>query len=114
MADNCFVAGDAAEFLRKGAPLRMAVQFSIAQGNLAAANILRSNRNNPPAKYVPLDLGFVIPMANNKSCGRVMGVNLKGALPTLMHYLMCIYRTRGLINKLRLIRELIKINQRKG
>ncbi|MFC1658290.1 NAD(P)/FAD-dependent oxidoreductase [Candidatus Omnitrophota bacterium] len=109
LAEGCFVAGDAAQFLSRGMPLRMAVQFSIAQGNLAALNILRSIEGKPLAKYIPLDLGFVIPMANNKSCGRVLGINLKGLFPTLLHYQMCAYRTYGFINKLRLARELIHL-----
>jgi len=107
LTESCFVAGDAGQFLDRGNPLRMAVQFSIVQGRIAALNILRSIKGTPLIKYKPLDLGYIIPMANNNSCGRVFGVNLRGRFPTALHYLMCIYRTRGFTNKLNLLRDLI-------
>ncbi|MCK9430536.1 MAG: FAD-dependent oxidoreductase [Candidatus Omnitrophica bacterium] len=105
---GCFCAGDAALFITKGNPIRMAVQFSIAEGAQTADNIIRSIKKLPLKKFQPRDLGFIIPMANNRSCGAVFGLNLKGFLPTLLHFMMCIYRSYGLRNKIGLTVNLAK------
>jgi len=107
-AQGCFAAGDAANFSYKDNFLRMAVQFAITEGELAADNIHRSIKGSPLKKYRPLDLGYVIPMANNRSCGRVMGIEVKGLLATFLHYSMCICRSLGLKNKLGLLIALLK------
>ncbi len=105
---DCFCAGDTALFTKENNSLRMAVQFAITEGNHVADNIVRLIKKLPPRKFNPIDLGYIIPMANNKSCGRVFGLNLKGFLPTLSHFAMCIYRLSGLRNKIGLIGNLIK------
>lgn len=105
--DNCFVAGDCAFLLNKTLSLRMAVQFAITQGSLAAANILESTRGRRLHKYSPLDLGFVVPMANNRSCGRISGLGLRGRVPTLLHFLMCIFRSQGAKNRLAILGQLL-------
>lgn len=105
--ENCFVVGDAADFPYRGSHLRMAVQFAIFQGRLAAANIVRSINGAPLKKYRPIDFGYIIPMANNKSCGIVMGIYVTGFLATFLHYLMCIYRSFSLKNKLGILNNLI-------
>jgi len=105
---NCFCAGDTAFFVKENNPLRMAVQFAIAEGIQAADNIIRSIKKLPLKKFKPRDLGFIIPMANNKSCGEVFGLNFKGLLPTLLHFAMCIYRSCGLRNKIGLAGNLTK------
>ncbi|MCX5713087.1 MAG: hypothetical protein NTY47_08570 [Candidatus Omnitrophica bacterium] len=99
--------GDSAQVASKAGFLRMAVQFSILQGVSAAGNIKHLLHSKPLKKYNPVDLGYIIPMANNRSCGQIMGIDLKGRLPTLMHYLMCIYRSFGIKNRLGIIKELI-------
>ncbi len=104
---NCFAAGDAAQVVYSGQPLRMSVQFAITQGRRAAENIIRDRRDAPLLKYKPLDLGYVIPMANGISCGNILKLNLKGVLPTALHYLMCIYRSLGVSNKGGIIRDLL-------
>jgi NADH dehydrogenase len=106
--NNCFVIGDAAYFSYGNIFLRMAVQFAIAQGDISAVNIIRSIKGLPLRKYKPNDLGYIIPMANNRSCGAVFGINLKGFLPTMLHFSMCIYRSYGLKNKLGIIGGLLK------
>ena len=107
--ENCFAIGDAACVNYKQAYLRMAVQFAIVQGNLTAKNIIRSIKHRKLAEYKPIDLGYIIPMANNYSCGNVFGVNLKGKLPTLLHFIMCIYRLYGVRNKIGFIKNLTGI-----
>ena len=106
---NCFVAGDAAYFTEKKSFLRMAVMFSIYEGRVAAENVLRSIVGRQLKAYKPVDLGYIIPMANNKSCGVVLGFKLKGFIPTIMHFIMCTYRLRGLKNKFGFLRNLFGI-----
>ena len=105
---NCFCAGDTALFTKENNFLRMAIQFAIVEGDQAADNIIRLIKEFPLKKFIPLDLGYIIPMANNKSCGRVFGLNLKGLLPTLLHFTMCVYHLKGVRNKAELIGDLIK------
>lgn len=103
---SCFIIGDACHFSSGDAFLRMAVQFSLAQGRCAARNVLRSIRNRPLIEYRPFDFGYIIPMANNQSCGIVLGTRVKGLLPTLFHYIMCIYRSYGFRNRWGVLRSL--------
>jgi NADH dehydrogenase len=105
--DSCFVVGDCAYFSHKDTYLRMAIQFAITQGECAALNILSSIAGRKLSKYQPLDLGYIIPMANNRSCGRVLGINLTGRMATVFHFIMCIYRSCGLKNKLGILANLI-------
>jgi len=86
----------------------MAAQFSITEGDQAAVNITRSIKNLPLKKFKPMDLGYVIPMANNRSCGMVFGVKVRGMLATLLHFVMCVYRSIGLRNKMGVMAGLIK------
>jgi NADH dehydrogenase len=104
--ERCFVVGDASYFSYKGIFLRMAVQFAIAQGNCAAINVIRSVKGIKLKKYKPKDFGYIIPMANNRSCGIILGVNLKGFLPTVFHFIMCVYRSIGWRNKFCLMKGL--------
>jgi NADH:ubiquinone reductase (H+-translocating) len=106
--DNCFCAGDTAFFGSKNNFLRMAVQFAIIQGDQAAKNIIRSIKNMPLRKYRPLDLGYIIPMANNRSCGQVLGLNVTGYLATFLHFSMCIFRAISWKNRWGLICNLLK------
>jgi len=97
--ERVFCAGDASLFAHGDSTLRMAVQFAIFEGSVAAGNIIRSIRNKPLREYTPVDLGYIIPMANNKGCGVVGGVSVKGFLAVVLHYCMCIFRLGGLRNK---------------
>jgi NADH dehydrogenase len=105
---NVFAAGDAAGFMNKGKPLRMAVQFSIIEGRHAAKNILRNIRGLPTKPYRPVDLGFIVPMANWQSCGFVLGAGVRGRLCSLLHYLLCVYRSQSLVLKGNVLKELAK------
>jgi len=107
LSNNCFIAGDAAHFALGENALRMAVQFSLAEGRAAAINIMRSMQGRPLKKYRPLDLGYIVPMANNSSCGKVLGVNVRGRTATFFHYCMCCYRLFGIKNRMRLLFDLL-------
>jgi NADH:ubiquinone reductase (H+-translocating) len=104
----CFCAGDTAFFGKQNSSLRMAIQFAIKEGDQAAKNIIRRIKNTPLKKFRPLDLGYIIPMANNNSCGVVFSGNVRGLLATLLHFTMCIFRSSGLKNKAGIISNLIK------
>jgi NADH:ubiquinone reductase (H+-translocating) len=106
--EHCFCAGDTAFFNKDNNALRMAVAFAIAQGDHAAKNIINSLRNLPAEEFRPVDLGYIIPMANNRSAGIVFGLNVKGVLPTCLHFIMCIFRLAGVRNKIHVINNLIK------
>ncbi len=106
--NNCFCAGDAAFFSFNNNTLRMAVQFALTQGEQVARNIIASIKRTQLKVYRPVDLGYIIPLANNHSCGRVLGLNISGPLATFLHFSMCIFRTPGLKNKLGIINHLIK------
>jgi len=100
--DNCFVAGDAGYFTWGGNALRMAVQFAITQGDCAARNIIRSKKGAGLVKYKPFDFGYIIPLADNDSCGSILGVDMKGVVPTLLHFFMCVLRSYGLKKRVQL------------
>lgn len=106
--ENCFAAGDASFFNDKGFYLRMAVQFAIAQGECAARNIVKGISGKPLVKFRPFDFGYIIPMANNRACGKVIGVDMKGLSSLCLHYLMCIFRSYGFKNKYGVISDLLK------
>jgi NADH:ubiquinone reductase (H+-translocating) len=105
--DTCFVAGDAAAIASPGGILRMAVQFAITQGYCAGRNIARSIAGRPLRPYRPADMGYIIPMANNRACGIIMGKQFTGVLPVVLHYGMCVYRSRGLRNRSGIMRQLL-------
>ncbi len=100
VAERCYAAGDCAGAKRDGALLRLSVQFSISQGHHAAGNILREIDGRAPRAFRPVDLGYVVPMANFRGCGRILGVRSFGRLPSVMHYAMSAARSWGLDNRL--------------
>lgn len=107
--ENCFVVGDASYVKHKDGFLRMAVQFAIFQGAHAARNIDRSIRGRNLRKYSPIDLGYIIPMANNMSCGCILGVNVTGPLATMFHFVMCFYRSWSWGNRFGMFKDVLKI-----
>ena len=109
--DRSFVIGDAAYVKNKDIFLRMAVQFSIAEGDRAASNIVKCIKGRTLDKYKPVDMGYVIPMANNRSCGNLFGINFRGFLPTVLHFMMCLYRSWGWGNRICIAKKLIKGGQ---
>jgi NADH dehydrogenase len=98
---NAFAVGDTACFKYKDKPLRMSVQFSLCQARVVASNIVRSiARKKNLVSYKPLDLGFLVPMANRKACGKILFFKIWGFLGWLCHYAMCIYRSLSSKNRL--------------
>ncbi|MBM4148808.1 MAG: hypothetical protein FJ224_07170 [Lentisphaerae bacterium] len=89
---RCFAAGDCAHFEWKGEPLRMSVQFAITQGRAAGRNAVSAVTGRAPREYRPFDPGYVVPMANGRSCGVPLGVSVRGRIPTALHYFMCAAR----------------------
>jgi len=104
--EYCFAIGDSALFYHKGKPLRMAVQFAIAQAELLVHNIKQIEDGKELKKFKPVDYGYIIPMANSRSCGEILGVVFYGLIPTWLHYFMCIFRNFGIRNRLRVIKDL--------
>ena len=100
-AGAVFAAGDVAAAMPQGteAPLRMAVQFSLAGGRCAAVNVARAVEGRPPLPFRPADLGYVVPLAPGHAAGMVLGRELHGRLPYGLHYLMCILRSWGWRNR---------------
>jgi len=106
--EACFVAGDASLFKYRDNFLRMSVQFAITQGRHAALNIMRSILGKRLLAYRPRDPGYIIPLANNRACGKILGKDMRGYLVIALHYFMCIFRIRGFGNKLGIIKDLVK------
>jgi NADH:ubiquinone reductase (H+-translocating) len=105
--ENCFIIGDAANFAYNNINLRMAVQFAIAQASVAVSNILRKENKRPLKKFVPRDMGYLVPMANDRACGVALGRNLRGRAAIALHYFMCLYRAYGFKNKWGIMRALL-------
>ncbi|KPK58690.1 MAG: hypothetical protein AMK73_09055 [Planctomycetes bacterium SM23_32] len=96
-----FAAGDVAGAVPPGEaePLRMGVQFSLAGGRCAAANVVRSIEGRPLAVFDPLDPGYVIPLAPGQGAGVVLGCELRGWLPYALHCTVCVLRSWGAANR---------------
>jgi len=101
-----FAAGDAAAWMGPGGPLRLSVQAARMQGERAADNLVRRLRGRPLRAYRPRDPGFVLPMANGRSCGVAAGLRLRGCLPTAAHYGLCLLYLPGARRKGALLRAL--------
>ncbi len=95
-SQRCFVAGDSALPMDEtNVPLRLSVQFALQEGACAADNIVRREEQRPLRALRPLDLGYVIPMANNRSAGKALGIPVYGVAATSLHYFMCMLRAQG-------------------
>ena len=108
---DIFVAGDNSFFEggTAGKALRMAVMFSMGQGKTAADNIARSIIKKPLIQYSPVDLGYLVPVANGKAPGIIMGSRIHGLLGYLMHYFMCAFRSEWR-NKAGVLKRLVLKN----
>ena len=86
--DGCYVAGDAALFTRRDSqePLFMASYFAAQEGKAVTRNVIREINGEEPEPYSPRDYGFVVPLANGRGCGTILGRNLRGSVPVLVHH----------------------------
>ncbi|MBN1256493.1 MAG: FAD-dependent oxidoreductase [Planctomycetes bacterium] len=100
-----FAAGDVASFVHGAENLRMSVQFSLSQGHCAADNIARYLNGRPLVPFKAHDPGYVVPMANGLSCGKVMNRDLFGRLPTWLHYSMSAFRSYSPKNSYNVLRD---------
>jgi len=98
---NAFAAGDVAGPTPPGAKqaLRMSVQFSLAGGTVAASNVVRSIQGKPLLPFRPFDPGYVVPLAPGQAAGVVLGRELVGRVPQMLHYVMCALRSWGWSNR---------------
>jgi NADH dehydrogenase len=105
-APAIFVAGDCAAFLKNNSALRMSVRFAVDEGRCAARNILRQLKGRPLRPFKPFDPGFIVPLAQAQGCGLALGLKVSGRFAILLHYLLCIWLSFGLRNRLSLVRSL--------
>ncbi|MBN2482854.1 MAG: FAD-dependent oxidoreductase [Candidatus Omnitrophica bacterium] len=105
--ENIFVAGDTAYFEYHGVPLRLSVQAAVTQGQCAGRNLIRSIQDQRLIPYQPCDLGYVVPLANDRAYGVALGVKVKGRIGMFLHYILSIYRSYGMKNKWGIIHHLI-------
>ena len=110
---HIFVLGDSACFRDGENPLRMAVQFSWAEGIRTARNLRRLVRGRQPRPYRPIDYGYLIPCASGKAWGLILGVRVGGRFGSFFHYFMCVLRTLSWKNRLLLILELVGLKRRR-
>ncbi|ERP31951.1 NAD(P)/FAD-dependent oxidoreductase [Chitinivibrio alkaliphilus] len=84
-----FVAGDMALLKnRDGTVVRKAVNFSKMSGATAGKNCLRFIENRPLLSFVPIDLGWVIPVGRT-SVGRLFSkIPIRGKAGLFLHYFM--------------------------
>jgi NADH:ubiquinone reductase (H+-translocating) len=108
--DGVFAAGDVAGPIPPGAdrPLRMSVQFSLTGGRCAAANVIHAIDGVKPKEYDPADLGYVVPLGPGQAIGVVLGREMHGRIPFMLHYMMSTYRSRGLTNKFAVMTDLFR------
>ncbi len=87
-----FVAGDQAALTRDGTVLRRAVNFAFYSGRRAGRNLAMHLSGRRPKPFVPVDLGWVLPLIET-SAGRIFGgLRIGGRLGLRLHYLMCGFR----------------------
>lgn len=100
--ERIFAAGDVGGATRRGEdhPLRMGVQFSLMAGRCAARNVLATLSGRRLEAFYPMDPGYIVPLAPGAGAGVIMGHELHGVSPQLLHYLMCSARSWGWANRL--------------
>lgn len=105
--DDCYAAGDTADFVYKGKSLPMLSSYSQQEGRHAARNIIRQIKNQQLKSFKPLELGYVVPMANGKACGNILGIRVKGWPALLIHYVSSAYRSYTLANRLGILKDVL-------
>jgi len=109
-SESVFAAGDVACARTRGHKegLRMAVQFSLVSGRIAAENVKRTIEGRPLKEFDPVDPGYLVPLAPGHAAGVVLGHESKGLTPFLLHYFMSLVRSRGRHNRLSIFGDLWK------
>ena len=100
--ERLFAAGDVAGPRPGGRdrPLRPSVQFALAGGAAAAANVAAAATGRDLQPFDPWDPGYVLPLGKGIGAGRIMGIPLAGRIPYLLHYFMSAFRSFGWRNRL--------------
>lgn len=106
--ENIWALGDCAAFSDGKETLRMAVQFSRAQGEAAAINIQRAIRGEPPLAFLPRDLGWLIPLASWRAWGVALGRPVGGRLGAFLHYALCVHRTHRAADRIGIVGDLLR------
>jgi NADH dehydrogenase FAD-containing subunit len=86
----------------------MASYLAVRQGKHAAGNILREIAGKSPRGYRPRYLGFVIPLADGRGCGRLLGLPVAGLPAALVHHGAAIIRTHSREVRGSIVRELLR------
>jgi NADH dehydrogenase FAD-containing subunit len=86
----------------------MGARFAVAQGAHAAANIVRLLKKKELKPYNATDPGCLLPMANGRSVGNLLGIPSRGSLPTATHYLACAWQSQSMRTKLALMMHGLK------
>jgi len=107
ISEGVFSIGDTAAVTFDGRPLRMAVQFSLAQGWATGENLLRHQRGESFRRYRPSDLGYIVPMSNFRGCGEVLGKRVHGWPAAFLHYAMSVFRSVGNRQRIRILKDLL-------
>jgi len=105
--EHGFAAGDIAGLAVDGIPLRLGVQAAVTQGVAAARNIAALCRGRAARPYRPWDPGYIVPLANGRGCGSVMGLPVQGPPAAWLHYLLCAYRSWTWPSRRRILRGMI-------
>ena len=106
IADGVFSVGDTAAVSYGDQTLRMAVQFAMAEGRLTGENVARGIAGEAMRPFRPRDMGYIIPMANHRACGLVLGRKLRGLPASLLHHAMCAANSIGFSRKIRMLKEM--------
>ncbi|MFO7958246.1 MAG: FAD-dependent oxidoreductase [Candidatus Brocadiia bacterium] len=107
---NVFAAGDVAGPVTPGeeTPLRMSIQFSLAGGRHAARNVLRSMAGRTVERFRPFDPGYIVPLAPGQAAGTILGTEMVGRVPSLLHYFMCVVRSWSWRNRVGMAKDLLR------
>jgi NADH dehydrogenase len=107
--ERMFAAGDVAGACRPGQdqPMRMGIQFSLSAGDCAARNLLSAMRKKPLKVFDPWDPGYIVPLSPRKAAGLIVGHEMHGTLPSLLHYFMCIFRSWRWRERFAILKDLL-------
>jgi NADH dehydrogenase FAD-containing subunit len=79
---------------------------------VAARNLAATLAGQTLEEFDPADLGYIVPLAPGRAAGVVLGTHLRGRVPYVLHYVMCVYRSWGLANKAAALLDLLHKRER--